>query len=141
MKKQINSASIWSMKTSISLTVLITLSGATEVNAKNYDSADFSKVSKEVKVENREENVNSKNLAPWVANNDEAIVEEEIIDVIAQWIVDGSYWSSDDSLENKKILSGNLEKSDWNQNRANALPVQNKPFGFNAESYIPQSEF
>jgi len=141
MKKQINSASIWSMKTSISLTVLITLFGATEVNAKNYDSAEFSKASKEVKVENSEENVNNKNLSPWVANNDEAIVDEEIIDVIAQWIVDGSYWSSDDSIVNKQIFSVNLDKSEWNQNRAKALPIQNKPFVFNAESYIPQSEF
>jgi hypothetical protein len=141
MKKQINSASIWSMKTSISLTVLITLFGATEVNAKNYDSAEFSKASKEVKVENSEENVNNKNLAPWVVNNDEAIVDEEIIDVIAQWIVDGSYWSPDDSIVNKQIFSVNLDKSEWNQNRAKALPIQNKPFVFNAESYIPQSEF
>ncbi len=141
MKKQINSASIWSMKTSISFTVLITLLSATEVNAKNYDSADFSKVSKEVKVENRNENVNNKNLSTWMANNDEAIVEEEIIDVIAQWIEDGSYWSSDDSVVNNQIFSGNLDKSERSQNRVNAFPIQDKPFVFNAESYIPQSEF
>ena len=98
MKKQNNSVNILSVKTRICVTVLCAFLSATEVNANNYSSADLNTISKEIKAESKNENGLNKNLTNWVANNEDEVAEVEVIDAIAQWIADSSYWSSDDSL-------------------------------------------
>ena len=140
MKKQNNSVSIMSVKSRISVTVLCALLSATEVNASNYSSVDLNTISKEVKTEPKNEYGMNKNSV-WTVNNNEEVEEEQISDVIARWITDSSYWSSDDSLRIDQKSTEKLVKVTRNEQHAANQANENNAFRFNAESYITNSEF
>ncbi|MEI7526223.1 MAG: hypothetical protein WCJ95_17895 [Mariniphaga sp.] len=139
MKKQVSSVSIMSAKSKFSVTVLCALLGATEVNANNYSLLASNEVSKAVRPENRIET--SRNATPWGVKISDEEVEVKTIEVIEQWIAEGSYWSEEDSLSNDLKVSENkvnvakakhVSGLQWNEDR---------PFIFNADSFIQNSEF
>jgi len=139
MKKQISSVTIMSAKFKISLTIICALFGAAEVNANNYSSFTSHSVSKEVRPENKVEM--NRNSTLWVVKNSEEEVEVKTIDVIEQWIADGSYWSADDSLSNELKVSENNVKIATDTRIKGIQGDEMKPFIFNAESFIQNSEF
>ncbi len=141
MKKQNNSVNIMSVKSRISVTVLCALLGATEVNANNNSSSDLNSISKEVKAEPKNENGLNRNLTTWVANNEEEVAEVKVIDAIAQWIADSSYWSSDDSLSADQKVSENRGQMFRSNSNTGKISAGNKTYFFNAEPYILNSEF
>jgi len=141
MKKQINSVTILSVKNRIAVTVLCAFLGATEVNANNYSSAALHTISKEIKSEVKNENGMNRTTAPWVSQNSREVVKEQITDVIAQWMADSSYWSSEDSVTNDQNESEKNVKTVTTTQCTGHFQGENKPYVFNAESYIPNSEF
>ena len=140
MKKQNNSVSIMSVKSRISVTVLCALLSATEVNASNYSSTGLNTYSKEVKTEPKNENAMNRN-STWTIDNKEEAEEEQIIDTIARWIADSSYWSSEDSLLIDRKVSDNSQKVLKGDHSLSQKVTKGETFKFNAESYISESEF
>lgn len=139
MKKQISSVSIMSVKSKISVAVLCALLGATEVNANNNSSLTSNSVSKEVRPENKGEM--SRNSTPWGVKNSDEEVEVKTIDIIEQWIAEGSYWSADDTLSNDTRGSEDNASIIIATHFNGSQLVEKKPFIFNAESFIQNSEF
>ena len=141
MKKQINSVSIWSVKSGFKVTVLCALLGTTEVNASNNLSLSLNFDSKGIKTEVKDENVNNRNNSSWVSRNSDLNVKGQITTVITQWISDGSYWSSDDSTRNDPKLSlVNTKDLNIDQSSGN-LPSENESDIINAKSYIAGFKF
>ena len=141
MKKQINSVGIWSVKSGLKVTVLCAILGATEVNASNYSSAALNSDSKEVKAELKYENVMGRNSIPFVSVNDNRNSKEPITSIISNWMSNSSYWSPDDSLLNSRKISDKKEKTVKSDQAQDNHSAENKPFLFNAENYIHNSEF
>ena len=141
MKKQINSVSIWSVKSGFKVTVLCALLGATEVNANNNLSSMLNSGSKGIKTEVKDENGTNRNSTSWVSRNNELNVKEQITTVISQWMSDGSYWSSDDSLLNDQKIPYNKEKILKNDQSSDNHPIENESGLINAKSYIAGLKF
>ena len=140
MKKQNNSVSIMSVKSRISVTVLCALLSATEVNASNYSSVGLNTYSKEVKTEPKNENAMNRNSTLSTKDTDDA-EEEQILDTIARWITDSSYWSSEDSLLIDRKVSDSSQKVMKSEHSQSQKEAKNETFKFNPESYISESEF
>ena len=140
MKKQINSVSIWSVKSGFKVTVLCALLGATEVNASNNLSFSLNSDSKGIKTEVKDENVTSRNNTSWVSGNSDLNVQEQVTAVITQWMSDGSYWSSDDSMLNDQKTAHTKNVLNREQQSDNH-PVENESGIINAKSYIAGFKF
>ena len=133
MKKQINSVSIWSVKSGFKVTVLCALLGTTEVNASNNLSLSLNFDSKGIKTEVKDENV--------TARNSDLNVEEQISAEITQWISDGSYWSSDDSMLNDQKMA-HYKKEVLNIDQSSGqLSIEQESGIINAKSYIAGFKF
>ncbi len=141
MKKQINSVSIWSVKSGFKVTVLCALLGATEVNASNNLSFSLNSDSKGIKTEVKDENVTSRNNTSWVSGNSDLNVQEQVTAVITQWMSDGSYWSSDDSLLYDPKASPINEKVLNNDQPSDDHKIENESGLINAKSYIAGFKF
>ena len=141
MKKQINSVSIWSLKSGFTVTVLCALLGATEVNANNNLSSTLNSGSKGIKTEVKDENVTNRNSTSWVSRNSDLNVKGQITTVITQWISEGSYWSSDDSLLYDPKASPINEKVLNNDQPSDDHKIENESGLINAKSYIAGFKF
>jgi len=141
MKKQIKSVSTWSVKSGLTVTVLCALIGATEVNANNNLSSALNPGSKGIKNEVKEEMVTNRNNSPWVFKNNDPNAKEHITEVIIHWMSNGTYWSSDDSLENNQQNSHNKENVFNVDQSSDNLQVEKESDVINAKSYIAGFKF
>ena len=139
MKKQINAVTIMSVKSKISVIILCALLGAAEVNANNYSSLASNSISREIRPENKNEM--NKNSTPYSINNTDEEVEVNVLEAMEQWIANGSYWSSEDTLSNEVKVPGDNKVVTKNTTNSNTPKIESNPFIFNAKSYISNSEF
>jgi hypothetical protein len=140
MKKQINSVSICSLKSIRYVATLCAMLSAIGAGARNIPSMDSHGVSKEIKAEIKSENCLNRNIYPYDQMNSGESVNEEVKMQICEWMNGRSYWNTDEPALN--VQPSNETGKVTNRDQLSEKKIMNDlPFIFNAENYIPESEF